>query len=104
MEYPGAHFLAVARSSRSSCRAHLLGDFLGREGGVPRGSSRALGDPPWGSLSLPRKSSENLERVPRIWEGKGSRRSEILNSINNDYWVGILTLFPTFSYFFILFH
>ncbi len=40
-----------------------------REGGVPRGSSRTLGDPPWGlSLSLPRKPSENLEKVPRIWE------------------------------------
>ncbi len=30
----------------------VLRDFLGRErGGVPRGSSRTLGDPPWG-LSL----------------------------------------------------
>ncbi len=38
-------------------------------------------------LSLPGKSSENLEKVPRIWEGEGSRRSEILNPINNDYWV-----------------
>ncbi len=28
------------------------------------------------------------EEVPRIWEGEGSRRSEILNPINNDYWVG----------------
>ncbi len=46
-----------------------------REGGVPRGSSRTLGDPPWGSLSLPGKSSENLEVVPRIWEGEGSWRS-----------------------------
>ncbi len=41
-------------------------------------------DPP---LSLPRKSSENLEKVPRIWEGEGYWRSEILNPINNDYWV-----------------
>ncbi len=43
-------------------------------GGPYRGSSRTLGDPPWGlslSLSLPRKSSENLEEVPRIWEGEG---------------------------------
>ena len=47
----------------------------------PGGSPR---DPP---LSLPRKSSENLEKVPRIWEGEGSRRSEILNPVNNDYWV-----------------
>ena len=44
-------------------------------------------DPPF---SLPRKSSENLEEVPRIWEGAGSRKSEILNPINNDYWVGKL--------------
>ena len=36
---------------------------------------------------MPRKSSENLEEVPRIWEGEGSRRSEILNASNNDYWV-----------------
>ena len=33
---------------------------------------------------------ENLEEVPRIWEGEGYRRSEILNPINNDYWVGSL--------------
>ena len=60
----------------------VLRDFLGRErGGVPRGSSP-------GSLSLPKKSSENLEKVPRIWEGEGSRRSEILNPTNNDYWAG----------------
>ena len=68
----------------------LLGDFLGREGegGVPIwGSSRTLGDPPWGPLSLPRQSSESLEEVPRIWEGEGSRRSEILNPVNNDHWV-----------------
>ena len=44
----------------------VLGDFLGRErGGVPRGSSRTLGDPPWGSLSA-KNVSENLEKVPRI--------------------------------------
>jgi len=96
----------------------VLRDFLGRErereGGVPRGSSRTLGDPPWGSLSLPRKSSENLEevpriwevegswrseilnreKVPRIWEGEGSWRSEIMNASNNDYWVASGTLFP----------
>ncbi len=29
----------------------------------------------------------NREKVPRIWEGEGSRRSEILNPVNNDYWV-----------------
>ncbi len=46
----------------------------------PRGSSL-------GSLSLPRQSSENLEKVPRIREGEGSWRSEIMNPINNDYWV-----------------
>ena len=39
-----------------------------------------------GSLSA-KKVSENLEKVPRIWEGEGSRRSEIMNPINNDYWV-----------------
>ena len=44
---------------------------------------------PRGSLSLPRMSSENLEEVPRIWEGEGSRRSEILNPVNNDHWVAI---------------
>ncbi len=66
-----------------------------REGGGPRGSSRTLGDPPLGlSLSLPRKSPENLEEVPRIWEGEGSRRSEILNPINNDYWVELFQLKP----------
>ncbi len=66
----------------------VLGDFLDREreGGVPRGSSRTLGIRP-GALSLPRRSSENLDEVPRIWEGEGSGRSEILNASNNDYWV-----------------
>ena len=63
-------------------------DFLGRErdpqGGSPRVREDPLGTPP---LSLPRKSSENLEKVPRIWEGEGSRRSEIMNASNNDYWV-----------------
>ena len=33
------------------------------------------------------ESSENLEEVPRIWEGEGSWRSEILNPSNNDHWV-----------------
>ncbi len=28
--------------------------------------------------------------VPRIWEGEGSWRSEILNPVNNDYWVRVL--------------
>ena len=70
----------------------VLGDFLGRErGGVPRGSSRNLGDPPWGSLSAEESPPEDLEKVPRIWEGEGSRRSEILNPINNDYWVSWTT-------------
>ena len=46
-----------------------------------------LGTPP--SLSA-KKVSENIEEVPRIWEGEGYRRSEILNPINNDYWVGSL--------------
>ena len=59
-----------------------------REGGVPRGSSRTLGDPPWGlSLSAEEGPPENLEEVPRIWEGEGHWRSEILNPVNNDYWV-----------------
>ncbi len=48
----------------------------------PGGSPR---DPP--PLSLPRKSSENLEKAPRIWDGEGYWRSEMLNPINNDYWV-----------------
>ena len=68
-------------------------------GVVPRGSSRTLGDPPLG-LSLcqespPRTSrrsresgKEKVPEVPRIWEGEGSRRSEIMNASNNDYWVG----------------
>ncbi len=32
------------------------------------------------------KSSENLEKVPRFWEGEGCWRSEITNASNNDYW------------------
>ncbi len=59
------------------------------QGGSPRVREDPLGTPP---LSLPRKSPENLEKVPRIWEGEGSRRSEILNPINNDYWVRSLPL------------
>ena len=57
-----------------------------RERGVPRGSSRTLGDPPWGlslcqeSLREPRGDSENLGRR-RSW------RSKITNPVNNDYWV-----------------
>ncbi len=39
------------------------------QGGSPRVREDPLGTPP--SLSLPRKSSENLEKVPRIWEGEG---------------------------------
>ena len=53
------------------------------QGGSPRVREDPLGTP----SSLPRQSSENLDKVPRIWEGEGSRRSEILNPINNDYWV-----------------
>ncbi len=58
-----------------------------REGGVPRGSSRTLGDPPWG-LSLSAKTVfENLEKVPTESGSRRSWRSEILNASNNDYWV-----------------
>ncbi len=39
--------------------------------------------------SLLRKSSENLEKAPRIREGEEHWRSEILNPIDNDYWVCI---------------
>ncbi len=68
--------------------SRFSGDFLGRErGGVPRGSSRTLGDPPWG-LSL---SATEVLREPREGpENLGSRRywrSEIMNPVNNDYWV-----------------
>ena len=68
-------------------RLEDLGDFLGREreGGVPRGSSRTLGDPPGGLSLCQGKSSENLEEVPRIWEVEGSWRSKIMNASNNDY-------------------
>ena len=57
--------------SRASRRTFLAE----REGGVPGGSSRTLGDPPWGALSLPRKvlreprgGPENLgrRRVPEV--------------------------------------
>ncbi len=53
-------------------------------GGVPRGSSRTLGDPPWGLSLCQGSPPENLEEVRRIWEREGSRRSEILNPVNND--------------------
>ena len=46
----------------------------------PRGSSL-------GSLSLPRQASENLEEVPRIWEGEGYRRSEMMDASDDDHWV-----------------
>ncbi len=95
---PGSHYYlrSLSRTSRtfyfpdSRDLLEVLRDFLGRErGGVPGGSSRTLGDPPLG-LSLCRGSPpENLEEVPRIWEGEGYRRSEIMNASNNDYWVGI---------------
>ncbi len=69
--------------------SRFSGDFLGRErGGVPRGSSRTLGDPPWGLSLCQGSPPENLGEVPRIWEGEGSRRSEIRRPSNNDYWVG----------------
>ena len=55
---------------------------------IPSGPGGSPRDPP---LSLSAKNvSENLEEVPRIWEGEGHWRSEILNPINNDYWVGRL--------------
>ena len=54
------------------------------QGGSPRVREDPLGTPPYLSA---KKVSENLEKVPRIWEGEGSRRSEILNPVNNDYWV-----------------
>ncbi len=60
--------------------------------GVPRGSS--LG----GSLSLPGKSSENLEEVPRIWEGEGYWRPEITNPMNNDHWVSQETLITVLTF------
>ena len=41
----------------------------------------------WPSTENRQEVHENLEKVPRIWEGEGARRSEILNPINNDYWV-----------------
>ncbi len=53
--------------------------------GSPRVREDPLGTPP-PSLSA-KKVSENLEEVSRIWEGEGYWRSEILNPINNDYWV-----------------
>ena len=66
----------------------VLRDFPGRERDPredPLGSGRIPRDPP---LSLCRGSPpENLEEVPRIWEAEGSRRSEIMNASNNDYWV-----------------
>ena len=41
----------------------------------------------WPSTENRQEVHENLEKVPRIWEGEGARRSEILNPINNDDWV-----------------
>ena len=63
---------------------------------TPREDPLGSGRFPWGPppLSLPRKSSENLEKVPRIWEGEGSWRSEIPNPINNDYWYYFLIASP----------
>ena len=34
-----------------------------------------------------RRSRRFREEIPRIREGEGSRRSEIMNPVNNDYWV-----------------
>ena len=56
------------------------------QGGSPRVREDPLGTPP--SLSA-KKVSENLEKVPRIWEGEGYWRSEIMNASNNDYWVAL---------------
>ncbi len=88
------HYLGPPEPSTSQ----ILGTFsrfsencLGRESErAPR--EDPLGSPP--SLSA-RKVSENLEKVPRILEGEGSRRSEIMNPINNDYWLRLETV----SYF-----
>ena len=65
--------------------------FLAERGGVPRGSSRTLGDPPWGlslcqeSLREPREGPENLGSR-RYW------RSEIMNASSNDYCVCVTIL------------
>ena len=70
-------------------------DAPGRErgGGVPRGSSRTLGDPPLGvSLSAEEVLPRTSRRSRGIWEGEGSRRSEIMNASNNDYWVLFLVI------------
>ncbi len=53
-------------------------DLPGRER-APREDPHRVREDPLGTpqLSLPRKSSENLEEVPRIWEGEGPRRSKM---------------------------
>ena len=77
-EIPSSHYYlrSLSRTSGTLLLPRFSGpprgsqeDFLGRErGGVPRGSSRTLGDPPWGSLSAkevlrePRGGPENLGR------------------------------------------
>ncbi len=40
-----------------------------------------------------RRSSENLEEVPRIWEGESPGGPKIMNPSNNDYWVITLLSF-----------
>ena len=57
----------------SSDFLEVFKDLRGREGGgVPRGSSRTLGHPPWGSLSA-WKVLENLEKVAGIWVASRAR-------------------------------
>ncbi len=39
------------------------------------------------TVNLRGSPPENLEEVPRTWEGEGHWRSEILNASDIDYWV-----------------
>ena len=99
---PGSPFLLGWPSfscwkKNDACRALLSGILTFRplgttlcwgggchsRGEVLSGGSRGLTDPPYRSLSLPRRSSDNLEKVPRIWEGEGSCSPERTNPSNN---------------------
>ncbi len=52
--------------------------FSAREGGVPRGSSRTLGNPPWGlSLAL---SAKKLPRSEGFWIGITRNYYELLGN------------------------